>query len=273
MEPSLSPVNRQEITDAAGVLPGRRLRYRQKISTLAYLNLDHSNGGIIRDLSETGLALQAVSPLRKEQMVFLRFDLLRPRLHVETPARVCWSDARGQAGLEFLTLPDRSRRLLKQWMFIQLLVRAYQAALTGTIFLPAQPAEQPAELLFSDSPRPPIRMEPIPQAGEQGEILPAAFASDPFTSPIRSNSALPARLADGVIVALALTLFAVLALNFTHARIEWPLMVVLAIPSAVLFAVLYWYLFSAGVTPGAHMTRCFPQARTGVRPEEPPRFR
>src|SRR5271169_4807371 len=90
---------------------GRRRHYRHHIRTLAYVNLDNGNGGIIRDLGDSGLAIQAVAPLLLNQQVFLRFELANPRVRVETTGRVAWVDPMGQAGVEFLTLSQRSARL------------------------------------------------------------------------------------------------------------------------------------------------------------------
>jgi len=46
-----------------GSAPRRRRRhYRHQIRCLAYLNLDQSNGGIIRNLGEAGITVQAVAP-------------------------------------------------------------------------------------------------------------------------------------------------------------------------------------------------------------------
>src|ERR1700689_4797851 len=85
--------------------PSRRRRhYRHQIQTLAYLNLDESNGGIIRNVGDAGIAVQAVAPLLCGQKVFLRFDLANPRVRVEGTGRVAWADPVGQAGIEFLSL-------------------------------------------------------------------------------------------------------------------------------------------------------------------------
>ena len=65
-----------------------------------------------------------MAPLYVNQQVFLRFDLANPRARVEATGRVAWADPVGQAGIEFLLLSQRSRRLLKEWIFIQLLTAA-----------------------------------------------------------------------------------------------------------------------------------------------------
>src|SRR5882762_8690952 len=96
---------------AMGPAPRRRRRhYRHQIRCLAY-----------RNLGEAGITVQAVAPLSADQQVCLRFDLVNPRVRVEGTGRVAWADPVGQAGIEFLALSQRSRRGLKEWIFIQLL--------------------------------------------------------------------------------------------------------------------------------------------------------
>src|SRR5678809_1482279 len=76
---------------------GRRGHYRHQIQSLAYVNLDQANGGVIRNLGDTGLAIQAVAPLYVNQQVFVRFDLANPRARIEATGRVAWADPVGQA--------------------------------------------------------------------------------------------------------------------------------------------------------------------------------
>ncbi|HEV2714031.1 MAG TPA: PilZ domain-containing protein, partial [Terriglobales bacterium] len=65
---------------AAAVAPRRKRRHhRHQVSSLAYVNVNQGNGGIIRDLAETGIAIQAVAPLQADQQVQLRFELVSPR--------------------------------------------------------------------------------------------------------------------------------------------------------------------------------------------------
>ena len=115
--------------NAGGLSPlGRRRHYRHQIQSLAYVNLDQGNGGIIRNLGDSGIAIQAVAPLVVNQQVFLRFELSNPRVRVEATGRVAWVDPMGQAGMEFLSLPQRSGRLLKEWIFVQLMALAQHSA-------------------------------------------------------------------------------------------------------------------------------------------------
>jgi len=279
MDPASDFLVPVESANPAMTLPGRRLHHRQRLSTLAYINLDRSNGGIIRDISEAGVAIQTVTPLRLSQQVALQFDLLRPRLHVEALGRVAWEDAHGQAGVQFLNVDDRSRRSLKQWIFTQILARAQQLADSGFVFAPGDPGEAVDQLLFSAPPRPAIRLEtkvsrePI---GSRQQTLPTE-GSQPRTERgyetlDRGNSApivrLPwvpfpipqrvlANLVDGLILISALLLFCVLAMGVTQMLPSWPVAAALALIVSAVFAALYRVLFVIwmGATPGARLAQ------------------
>ena len=90
-----------------------------------------------------------MAPLVANQQVFLRFELSHPKVRVEGTGRVAWVDPMGQAGIQFLTLAQRSRRGLKEWIFTQLLSTAL--ATTESNFAYGGDA---AELLFSPTPQP-----------------------------------------------------------------------------------------------------------------------
>ena len=150
--------------DTSGLGPPLQPRhYRHQIHRLAYFNLDPSNdqdnGGIIRNLGEAGIAIQAVAPLLANQQIFLRFELVNPRVRVAAVGRVAWADPAGLAGVEFLALPPRSRRQLKEWMFLQLLTTSAQA-IGDLNFARSKSGEEATELLFSAASRPAIRLEP-----------------------------------------------------------------------------------------------------------------
>jgi len=292
---NLVPVN---AVSASTTLPGRRLHYRQKLSTLAYVNLDHTNGGIVRDLSEAGVAIQTVTPLDLNQQVQLRFELLRPRLHVETLGRVTWADQRGQAGIQFLNLSDRAQRSLKQWIFTQLLARAQQLADTGFNFNPGKPGEAPTQLLFSTSPRPAIRLEPQarssrlpdqpgqrslhrnwPERELQGKSL-SEMASTPALMrlpwlPFPVSHRIFARVVDGLILLAALLLFSVLAMAVTQIFPSLPVAAALALVVTSVFVTVYWFLFVIwmGATPGARLARLASCDSSGDEEEDRPRFR
>ncbi|MGA9813469.1 MAG: PilZ domain-containing protein [Terriglobales bacterium] len=239
MDSRVAPSSR----DAGALTPlGRRVHYRHQIQSLAYVNLDQSNGGVIRNLGDTGLAIQAVAPLYKNQQVFLRFDLANPRARIEATGRVAWADPVGQAGVEFVLLSPRSRRLLKEWILTQLLTAAQNSAGDATFFH-NHIGQEATELLFSSAARPAIRLEAEAAGvrrreridGQPGPLHPWF----PFAIPAPVLS----RLVDGLILLSAVLLFALICIAMVGIVPAWPVALAMGLGVAVVFAALYRFLF------------------------------
>ena len=239
--------------DTVGLTPvGRRHHYRHQIQSLAYVNLDQANGGIIRNLGDTGMAIQAVAPLYVNQQVVLRFDLANPRSRLDATGRVVWADPVGQAGVEFLDLSPRSRRLLKEWIFVQLLASAEHSA-GEAAFLYGASGPEAAELLFSSRARPAIRLEPeltrwlpSPSKDKQSRDLHLPWLPFAISAPALS------RLVDGLVLLSAVLLFAVICMAIVGVVPAWPVVLVMGLGVAAIFAALYRFLFLfwIGSTPG-----------------------
>jgi hypothetical protein len=256
--------------------PSRR-HYRHPLQSLAYLILDHENGGIIRNVGQTGIAIQAVSPPSADQQVFLRFDLSNPRVHVEATGRVAWAAASGQAGIEFLALPQRSQRLLKEWIFLQLLTAALQAA-RSSIRIQYRSGEDATALSFSTAARPAIHLETGTAAASRNE-------EKSHRAPVLHLSWLPfalapgalSRLVDVLILLSAVLFFAMICVAMTGVAPAWPVAVVFGAGVAGVFTALYWLLFSywIGCTPGRYLARlaCGGFDEGSIQLDERPRFR
>src|ERR1700728_2184890 len=95
----------------------RRAYTRQLIPSLAYVELDEGNGGIILNISEGGLSVQAVAGLMDGLLPGVRFQLAETDIWIEAHARITSTDeTRKVAGLEFVgPLQDCSGRLRK-WL-------------------------------------------------------------------------------------------------------------------------------------------------------------
>jgi TonB family protein len=100
------------------VLPSdRRGRVRQPIRSLAYVELDEGNGGIILNISEGGLSVQAVTSLMDDVLPGVRFQLSESDGWIAASARIVWTgQSRKLAGLEFVDLADESRIKIKEWL-------------------------------------------------------------------------------------------------------------------------------------------------------------
>jgi len=232
--------------------PSRR-HYRHKIQNLAYVNLDQGNGGIIRDLNEHGLAIQAVAPLRPNQQVHLRFELLSPRVRIEATGRVAWANSTAQAGVQFATIPHRSRALLREWIFTQLLSTAHHAA-WNSIFSDRKKHSDAAELAFSPTARRPIELDHEFNALSDS-VEHRAGPLRLLGMPIGISPGSLAYLVDGLIVISATLLFFLVSLAMTHIFPGWTVALPLALAVAAAFAGVYVFVFKTwiGCTPGAQL--------------------
>jgi hypothetical protein len=243
-------------TEAADAVPRSRQRpYRQKIRTLSHVTLDGTNRAILRDVSEFGIALQSVVPMTPNQRVHLRFELGAPRVRIEVPGRIAWTDSWGQAGVQFLDLQQRSERLLKEWIFTQILSSAYLFSPCELLAVEGNRAEGATELLFSASPRPAIQVEPLVNSQIQSvpEARPRRYRLRWCPIPISLSTL--TKLLDGLILLCAVLLFAVVSLVMTSILPDWPVTILLATGIASILVALYWFLFAfwIGVTPGERL--------------------
>ena len=258
-----------------GLTPvGRRGHYRHQIQTLAYVNLDQANGGVIRNLGDAGMAIQAVTPLYVNQQVVLRFDLPNPRVRLEATGRIAWADPVGQAGVEFLTVSQRARRQLREWIFVQLMASAEHAAGDAT-YLYGKSGQEAAELVFSAHARPAIRLEAKTAAAHIGEDRNNSRRLHLSWLPFAISAIALSRLVDGLILFSALLLFALICIAMVGSVPAWPVSVVVGLGASAVFTLLYRFLFLfwIGGTPGHWLAGLTGDGCDGIELEERPRFR
>jgi len=97
-------------------IPDRRAYLRHKVHTPAFASFDGVTGGMILDLSDQGMSMQADSRIEPLRQVYLQFSLHDPDLYVETTGYVAWADALGRAGVRFSDLPGEARQRLQEWL-------------------------------------------------------------------------------------------------------------------------------------------------------------
>jgi hypothetical protein len=272
--------------------PQARTHYRHELRSLIYVTLDGANGGIIRNLNCEGVAVQAVAPLRQQQVVRLRFECRPLRLRVETLGEVRWANSTGQCGIRFVELPARTAHQIDEWIFSSLLEAiarhgAHPASIFAASSLSMVRAEDRTEvqpdvqevqegnvveendgLTLSAPPHPVIRLEPgfarrgaaqalHPQREEDRSI----GVSDPSTQLSWLSRPLSGRtlawLVDGLVIIAALLLFALIFLSMAHELPQWPLTLGAASAAAVFVAAAYWALFAmvGGASLGARMAQ------------------
>jgi TonB family protein len=104
----------------------RRQCARHQVKSLAYLDIGADNGGIVLNISESGLAVQAVSILPPEPVVDLRIQLPRSSRRLETKAKVAWTTGtKKEAGFEFIDLPEDVRFEIQEWLALENLEPVY----------------------------------------------------------------------------------------------------------------------------------------------------
>lgn len=97
--------------------PDRRRHPRYHIQSIAYIELSEGNGGVITDISEGGLAMQAAMAVVDDRLPQMSFQLSPSKSRIETAARVVWkNESKTVAGVQFLDLPEEARTQIREWI-------------------------------------------------------------------------------------------------------------------------------------------------------------
>jgi hypothetical protein len=268
-----------------GAVRQQRQHFRHPLGSLAYVRLDHANGGIIRNISQSGVAIQAVGRLHVGQVIHLRFDLLRPKVRIDATGQVAWANEFGQAGISFLNLPPRPQRALKEWLMTDLLAAASELAPNkAPIFNPVEDGCATDGLIISAAPVPTIPVEQDAAAEDDseqsmrtdeltGSEMPLRFSWWPADISPRAFSG----FVDSMIVVSAVLLFSIIAIESTG--IIPSILIALGFVAflLVVFGAVYWFLFVSmvGRTLGRHLAQIAAEdlAWMGKPETDCPRFR
>ena len=95
----------------------RRARDRQKIRSLVYVEIGEGNGGIVLNVGETGISVQAAGVLDEGEAIQMRVQIPRTRRKIELRGEIEWlSASRKEAGLRFIDLPEDALEQIRKWM-------------------------------------------------------------------------------------------------------------------------------------------------------------
>src|SRR5438270_5653181 len=102
----------------AELSPEDRRQYPRKrmLPALSLVDLGDDNGGLILDLSEGGLAVQAIGPLAPNTIVPLSFHLPDVPTRIDARAEISWVTESKMAGIRFLDTPAASQEYIRQWL-------------------------------------------------------------------------------------------------------------------------------------------------------------
>ena len=126
------------VQSTRSAVSNRRRSVRQKVHAPAYASFGGASRNEMLDLyevldiSEDGVAIQCSSPMEINQQVDLCLDLAESNEHLSAPARVVWSDPAGRLGLEFPALSDSALHRLREWLFLNAMAGAANAASPST---------------------------------------------------------------------------------------------------------------------------------------------
>ncbi len=102
-----------------GVVAERRACRRRNVMDrrLVTVNLDNTDAGLMVDISEAGMAVQALARIKQGATTSLQFELPDTATRIEAEGTVAWVDiTSGRAGIRFHKLDEAAAASLREWL-------------------------------------------------------------------------------------------------------------------------------------------------------------
>jgi TonB family protein len=94
-----------------------RANPRVNVHSLAYVELGDANAGLILNISETGMAIQAVQMLTSDNLPQMQFRLPKTETMIQVSGKVVWQiKSKKEVGIEFTALPEQARQTIRKWI-------------------------------------------------------------------------------------------------------------------------------------------------------------
>ncbi len=106
------------------MIQSQRHSVRLPVRTLV-CNLDHWNEATILNVSEGGMALQAMAPVNMSRPVQVILDWAESSGSIEASGEVAWND-HGRAGVRFSSIGETSHDRLIEWLYQDVAARCVQ---------------------------------------------------------------------------------------------------------------------------------------------------
>ena len=199
---------------------------RRVVPTLAYVSFAEAlDPAIILDLSEGGMAIQALQAVEADGPLHLQFDLPGSLDSMSVAGEIVWADSSGRAGLRFLNLSEDQQQRLRDWV----------RSTGGCLWTATNLADHP-----------PVPLQPPPGDDWNVKVWP-----EPATVAQRIFST----LIDAAIVLLGSLLFFVAFLAWVRhlPGSPWAWLIALLVPCAFWGVYLYLFLAHPRGTPGMQM--------------------
>jgi hypothetical protein len=279
-----------------------RAHHRFELRTLTHVGLDATNGGIVRNLTHAGIAMQAVSPPRVGDVTRVRIELRHPKLRLEFQGQIIWATPTGQCGLRFLDSTPRSTRQINEWIFGNLLDSSRHWTRAGSMFAARDVEKVDDGLMVSSSAAPAIRISaaaqtlPLASGGHADGSARATFSQSPYaiaelrhvdsahdlseSADERESRSRPisgrtlARTIDGMMVTASILVVLLVFLSVAHELPRWPVNVEIGLGALAFVLISYWGFFRAfgGSSLGSRLARLVDE-ESGESIEEMDRFR
>jgi hypothetical protein len=220
---------------------GRR-SVRVMVQTLAFVELNcQSEQAIILDLSEGGMAIQALAPVEASKVLQIRFDLPGTKKRLQLSGEIAWADASGRAGIRFVDVAEQCMGALKDWIFTNTVA---PSRITMAARARNRGADEPRDFAAS------IQVAPS-TLSDGGHPALLSLAAENTAERIFGTCV------DGMIVLGVTVIFGALVFEFASTVPQSKL----ALPIGLLVPCLFWLAYHAifmvdpNGTPGAQVAR------------------
>jgi TonB family protein len=167
---------------ASHSFPDRRSQPRQQLRSLTYVELGAGNGGIILNISEGGLSVQAVEHLVEDSRVALGFRPSNSQAWIKAQGRVAWiAESKTFGGIQFLDLTEEERQTVRNCVAFEASPAAFEE-----FDVQAEPANAVAEDPPPANGEPPLIPLPADAAAIAQPISASTNSGSPVTPPIAS---------------------------------------------------------------------------------------
>jgi TonB family protein len=134
----------------------RRLQARTTPASRAYVELGGTNGGMVLNISETGMAVATVEPLVVDDYFpRIRFQSPSSTQGVEVSAQIVWlAESKKNAGMRFVDLTAKARTQISNWIACEKPALESEVLTPAAVesLIPATLESFPEESVGSDSP-------------------------------------------------------------------------------------------------------------------------
>jgi protein TonB len=168
----------------------RRLQMRTTPASRACVELGGTNGGIVLNISETGMAVAAGDPLVDDYLPSIRFLLPSSGQSIEISAQIVWlAESKKSAGMRFVDLTAEARNQISNWIASEKPAPEFEGLTPAPVesLIPATLKSFPQEPIRSVFPEQdqPSSPEPIASTASQAakthgipDANPPSFAED-----------------------------------------------------------------------------------------------